>query len=107
MKSCFRILRRTLHLPENRYRTHHTSPFESRRQLRQQVLELELKEPRLQEEPRATEDALMTEEEEEEEAKLVFVVRIRGINQVPPKVKKILRLLRLLQINNGVALAAV
>jgi large subunit ribosomal protein L7e len=33
---------------------------------------------------------------------LAFVVRIRGINQVPPKVKKILRLLRLLQVNNGV-----
>jgi len=36
------------------------------------------------------------------EAKVAFVIRIRGINQVPPKVKKILRLLRLLQINNGV-----
>ncbi len=38
----------------------------------------------------------------EPDAKLAFVVRIRGINQVPPKVKKILRLLRLLQVNNGV-----
>merc|ERR1712169_87859 len=38
----------------------------------------------------------------EPDAKLAFVVRIRGINQVPPKVKKILRLLRLLQVHNGV-----
>ncbi|ODV92777.1 hypothetical protein CANCADRAFT_1370 [Tortispora caseinolytica NRRL Y-17796] len=34
--------------------------------------------------------------------KLVFVVRIKGINKVPPKPKKIMKLLRLLQINNGV-----
>lgn len=38
----------------------------------------------------------------EPDAKLAFVIRIRGINQVPPKTKKILRLLRLLQVNNGV-----
>ncbi|EDV19358.1 expressed hypothetical protein [Trichoplax adhaerens] len=36
------------------------------------------------------------------EAKLAFVVRIRGINGVSPKVRKILRLLRLRQIHNGV-----
>merc|ERR1712154_392997 len=36
------------------------------------------------------------------ETKLVFVMRIRGINQVSPKVKKALQLLRLRQINNGV-----
>merc|ERR1711993_23122 len=36
------------------------------------------------------------------EAKLTFVIRIRGINQVSPKVKKALQLLRLRQINNGV-----
>jgi len=36
------------------------------------------------------------------EAKLAFVVRIMGINQVSPKVKKALQLLRLRQINNGV-----
>jgi len=35
-------------------------------------------------------------------AKLAFVVRIRGINNVSPKVKKILQLLRLRQIHNGV-----
>ena len=29
-------------------------------------------------------------------------MRIRGINQVSPKVKKVLQLLRLRQINNGV-----
>lgn len=36
------------------------------------------------------------------EAKVAFVIRIRGINGVSPKVKKILQLLRLRQINNGV-----
>merc|ERR1711916_405387 len=36
------------------------------------------------------------------EPKLAFVIRIRGINQVSPKVKKALQLLRLRQINNGV-----
>merc|ERR1719244_1559579 len=36
------------------------------------------------------------------EARLAFVIRIRGINQVSPKVKKALQLLRLRQINNGV-----
>ncbi|KAG2205257.1 hypothetical protein INT47_009522, partial [Mucor saturninus] len=34
--------------------------------------------------------------------KLVFVVRIRGINNIAPKPRKVLQLLRLLQINNGV-----
>ncbi|KAF8466427.1 ribosomal protein L30, ferredoxin-like fold domain-containing protein [Kalaharituber pfeilii] len=36
------------------------------------------------------------------EAKLVFVVRIKGINKIAPKPRKILQLLRLVQINNGV-----
>jgi len=36
------------------------------------------------------------------EAKLIFLVRIKGINKMPPKPRKILQLLRLLQINNGV-----
>jgi len=36
------------------------------------------------------------------EAKLVFVVRIKGINKIAHKPRKILQLLRLLQINNGV-----
>merc|ERR1719201_1217281 len=36
------------------------------------------------------------------EPKLAFVVRIRGIIGVSPKVKKILQLLRLRQIHNGV-----
>merc|ERR1711990_845976 len=36
------------------------------------------------------------------QARLAFVIRIRGINQVSPKVKKALQLLRLRQINNGV-----
>jgi len=36
------------------------------------------------------------------EAKLIFLIRIKGINKIPPKPRKILQLLRLLQINNGV-----
>merc|ERR1711862_1047231 len=36
------------------------------------------------------------------EPKLAFVMRIRGINQVAPKVCKVLQLFRLRQINNGV-----
>merc|ERR1712173_475906 len=35
------------------------------------------------------------------EPKLVFVMRIRGINQVSPKVKKVLQLLRLRQMNKA------
>jgi len=38
----------------------------------------------------------------EPEAKLALVIRIRGINQIDPKSKSILRLLRLRQINNAV-----
>merc|ERR1712212_9694 len=36
------------------------------------------------------------------DAKLAFCIRIRGVNQIHPKVRKVLQLLRLLQINNGV-----
>jgi len=36
------------------------------------------------------------------EPKLVFVVRIKGINKIDPKKRKTLQLLRLLQINNGI-----
>jgi large subunit ribosomal protein L7e len=36
------------------------------------------------------------------ESKLIFIVRIKGINKIAPKPRKILQLLRLLQINNGV-----
>lgn len=38
------------------------------------------------------------------EPKLAFVIRIRGINKIAPKPRKILQLLRLNQINNGVFL---
>jgi len=38
----------------------------------------------------------------EPEAKLALVIRIRGINQIHPKPRKILQLLRLRQINNAV-----
>ncbi|CAO3628841.1 unnamed protein product [Mucor hiemalis] len=34
--------------------------------------------------------------------KLLFVIRIQGINDIHPKVKKVLQLFRLLQIDNGV-----
>ncbi|KAJ9481943.1 60S ribosomal protein L7 [Penicillium thymicola] len=37
----------------------------------------------------------------EGEPKLVFVMRIKGINKIAPKPRKILQLLRLLQINSG------
>ncbi|KAH7564896.1 hypothetical protein JRO89_XS09G0059600 [Xanthoceras sorbifolium] len=40
----------------------------------------------------------------EPEAKLLFIVRIRGINAMDPKTRKILQLLRLRQIFNGVFL---
>ncbi|RJE25660.1 60S ribosomal protein L7 [Aspergillus sclerotialis] len=36
-----------------------------------------------------------------DEPKLAFVIRIKGINNIPPKPRKILQLLRLIQINNG------
>lgn len=36
------------------------------------------------------------------EPKLVFVVRIKGISKIAPKPRKVLQLLRLHQINNGV-----
>jgi len=36
------------------------------------------------------------------QAKIAFVIRTRGINKLSPKCKKILQLLRLRQINNGV-----
>ncbi|XP_066600401.1 large ribosomal subunit protein uL30-like [Prorops nasuta] len=38
------------------------------------------------------------------EARLAFVIRIRGVNQVAPKIRKVLQLLRLKQINNGIFL---
>mmetsp|Transcript_67061 Transcript_67061/g.159978 ORF Transcript_67061/g.159978 Transcript_67061/m.159978 type:complete len:248 (-) Transcript_67061:758-1501(-) len=38
------------------------------------------------------------------ESKIFFVIRIRGINGLPPQTKKILQLLRLGQINNGIFL---
>ncbi|KAL1975883.1 hypothetical protein VTN31DRAFT_4275 [Thermomyces dupontii] len=37
-----------------------------------------------------------------DEPKLVFVVRIKGINKIPAKPRKVLQLFRLLQINSGV-----
>merc|ERR1719261_1292837 len=40
----------------------------------------------------------------EPQAKLLFVIRIAGINKLSPKPRKILQLLRLRQIHNGVFL---
>lgn len=40
----------------------------------------------------------------EPEAKVIFVIRIRGINRLSPKVRSVMRLLRLMQIHNGVFL---
>lgn len=37
-----------------------------------------------------------------DEARLAFVIRIRGINQMHPRPRKVLQLFRLRQINNGV-----
>lgn len=37
-----------------------------------------------------------------EQPKLAFVIRIKGVNKLSPKPRKILQLLRLRQINNGV-----
>jgi 60S ribosomal protein uL30 len=37
-----------------------------------------------------------------DEPKLAFVIRIRGVNGLHPRVRKVLKLLRLRQINNGV-----
>jgi len=37
-----------------------------------------------------------------EDARVAIVIRIRGINRVSPKVRKVLQLFRLLQIHNGV-----
>ena len=36
------------------------------------------------------------------EARLAFVIRLRGVNNIAPKPRKILKLMRLRQINNGV-----
>ncbi|KAK3815243.1 MAG: ribosomal protein L30, ferredoxin-like fold domain-containing protein [Benniella sp.] len=36
------------------------------------------------------------------QTKLAFVIRLKGINHIAPKPRKVLQLLRLLQINNGV-----
>ncbi|CAD2086089.1 60S ribosomal protein L7, putative [Plasmodium vinckei] len=38
----------------------------------------------------------------EAEKKVVFVIRLKGVNKLPPKVKSVFRLLRLLQVHNGV-----
>jgi large subunit ribosomal protein L7e len=42
----------------------------------------------------------------EAEPSVLFVIRIRGINRMAPKTKKILQLLRLRQIHNGVFVKA-
>merc|ERR1719393_504438 len=42
----------------------------------------------------------------EPENKLIFVMRLRGLNDIHPKTKKILQLMRLRQIHNGIFLRA-
>ena len=42
----------------------------------------------------------------EPEDKLMFVMRLRGLNDIHPKTKKILQLLRLRQIHNGIFMKA-
>jgi large subunit ribosomal protein L7e len=42
----------------------------------------------------------------EPEAKLMFIIRIRGVNDMHPKTRKIMQLLRLKQIFNGVFMKA-
>lgn len=37
-----------------------------------------------------------------DEARLAFVIRIRGVNQMHPRPRKVLQLFRLRQINNGI-----
>ncbi|WFD41821.1 60S ribosomal protein L7 [Malassezia psittaci] len=39
-----------------------------------------------------------------DQPRVAFVIRLRGISNIPPKPRKIMQLLRLLQINNGVFL---
>ena len=59
--------------------------------------EMEREEIRLRREARNTGSYYV-----EPESKLAFVIRIKGINKIPPKPKKILQLLRLLQLGSGV-----
>ncbi|KZT26508.1 60S ribosomal protein L7 [Neolentinus lepideus HHB14362 ss-1] len=62
-----------------------------------EYLEKEREEVRLKRAARTAGDFYVTAQ-----PKVYFVVRIRGINEIAPKPRKILQLLRLLQINNGV-----
>ncbi|KAI0035927.1 ribosomal protein L30, ferredoxin-like fold domain-containing protein [Vararia minispora EC-137] len=62
-----------------------------------EYLEKEKEEVRLKRAARASGDFYVPAQ-----PKVYFVVRIRGINEIAPKPRKILQLLRLLQINSGV-----
>ncbi|CAE6414736.1 unnamed protein product [Rhizoctonia solani] len=62
-----------------------------------EYLEKEQEEVRLRRAARAAGDFYIAGQ-----PKVLFVVRIKGINKMAPKPRKILQLLRLLQINNGV-----
>ncbi|EPQ58045.1 60S ribosomal protein L7 [Gloeophyllum trabeum ATCC 11539] len=62
-----------------------------------EYLEKEREEVRLKRAARASGDFYVPAQ-----PKVYFVIRIRGINEIAPKPRKILQLLRLLQINNGV-----
>jgi large subunit ribosomal protein L7e len=62
-----------------------------------EYLDREKEEIRLRREARKTGDYYVAAQ-----PKVYFVVRIKGISKIAPKPRKILQLLRLLQINNGV-----
>merc|ERR1712071_9452 len=62
-----------------------------------EYLNKEKEEIRLKREARKTGDFYVPAE-----SKVYFVIRIKGISKIAPKPRKILQLLRLLQINNGV-----
>jgi len=51
--------------------------------------------------PGSASDVLRSPVSVAQEAKLLFVMRLRGINGMHPKTRKIMQVLRLLQINNG------
>merc|ERR1711915_361561 len=68
-----------------------------KRKLRQKYRTMEKEQLRLKREAKAQGTVLVPAE-----ARLAFVIRVRGVNQIHPKVRKVLKLLRLLQINNGV-----
>ena len=77
--------------------TNKTEAFKRAEKYVQEYRAKELSTVRLARQAKANNQFFVTEE-----AKVVFVIRIKGTYGVSPKVRKILQLLRLRQINNGV-----